>query len=110
MACHQNPKKECPRIALYNVFSIIHNARIRNFCFTQFWFMNQECYLYLSKYTEWDMTPGAPTILLNALYQIVVSHVCITRSKRLVKSFPSFALCEALLTSVEEAANLFVPE
>lgn len=53
---------------------------------------------------------GAPTILLNTLYWIVVLHVCIARSRHLVKSFSRFALCEALLTSVEEAANSFVPE
>lgn len=56
------------------------------------------------------MTPGAPTILLNTSYWIVVLHACIARSRHLVQSFSNFALCEALLISVEEAANSFVPE
>lgn len=56
------------------------------------------------------MTSRALTILWKTLYWVVVSRACITRSRHLEKSFPSFALCEALLTSVEEAANSFLPE
>ena len=55
------------------------------------------------------MTSNFFTMLWKALYEIVISHAWVTRSRELEKTFPSFPLYKALRTSVKEV-NSAVPE
>lgn len=71
--------------------------------------MIQECYLYPSTFFEGMMTSNFFTMLWKALYEIVISHAWVTRSRELEKTFPSFPLYKALRTSVKEV-NSAVPE